>query len=254
MLAATALLLLCASPVKIAASGFTVNSEDTARAGVWVERFAEVMRRDKRIEVTTASDIAQLLGVERQKQLMGCDSNTESCMAELASALGADGTLVGSITHTGDSYLAVVKVIRQKNGSVWWSVSGRMTGEPALLDWLDQQAQEVTRTLFPSAPVPVGPLLLGGAGVVALGVGATMLVLSNTVSLRAVQNAGTPSELERVIETGRTQGTVGVVLASVGGAALATAIVWAAVRTEPSASVSLVPIPGGMAATVGGRW
>ena len=143
MLAATALLLLCASPVKIAASGFTVNSEDTARAGVWVERFAEVMRRDKRIEVTTASDIAQLLGVERQKQLMGCDSNTESCMAELASALGADGTLVGSITHTGDSYLAVVKVIRQKNGSVWWSVSGRMTGEPALHDWLDQQAQEL---------------------------------------------------------------------------------------------------------------
>ena len=81
-----------------------------------------------------------------------------------------------------------------------------------------------------------------------------MLVLSNIVSLRAVKNAGTPSELERVIETGRTQGTVGVVLASVGGAALATAIVWAAVRTEPSASVSLVPIPGGMAATVGGRW
>ena len=33
-----------------------------------------------------------------------------------------------------------------------------MTGEPALLDWLDQQAQEVTRTLFPPAPLPVGPL------------------------------------------------------------------------------------------------
>lgn len=253
MLAATALLLLCASPVKIAVSGFGVNSEDTARAGVWVERFAEVMRRDRRVEVTTASDIAQLLGVERQKQLMGCDSNTESCMAELASALGADGTLVGSITHTGDSYLAVVKVIRQKNGSVWWSASGRMTGEPALLDWLDQQAQEVTRTLFPPAPLPVGPLVVGGAGVVALGVGATMLVLSNTVSLEAVRNAKL-NELSAAIETGRTQGTVGAVLLGGGGAALATAIIWAAVRTEPAAMVSLAPIPGGMAATVGGRW
>lgn len=189
---------------------------------VWVERFAEVMRRDKRLEVTTSADLAQLLGVERQKQLLGCGSDTENCMAELA--------------------------------SVWWSASGRMTGEPALLDWLDEQAQAVTRTIFPPAPLAVGPLVVGGAGVIALGVGVTMLVLSNTVSLQAARSAADVPTLSLAIENGRTQGTVGVVALSVGGAALATAIIWAAVRTEPATAVSLVPVPGGMAATVGGRW
>ena len=246
MLVATTVLMLCASPVKIAASGFIVNTEDTARAVVWVERFAEVMRRDKRLEVTTAADIAQLLGVERQKQLMGCDSNTESCMAELASALGAEGTLIGSITHTGDSYLAVVKVIRQRNGSVWWSASGRMTGEPALLDWLDQQAQEVTRTLFPLAPLPVGPLVVGGVGVIALGIGATMLVLSNTTSLQDAKTAMSVGALSTAIENGRAQGTVGVVLLCVGGAALATAIIWGAVVAE-------VAMRGRMQGRIGSR-
>jgi hypothetical protein len=252
MFAATALFVLCAAPVKLAASGFTLNGEDSARAKVWVERFAEVMGRDARLRVTTQSDLAQVLGLERQKQLLGCD--TESCMAELANALGTDGVLVGSITHTGDSFLAVVKIIRQTNGSVWWSASGRMTGEPALLDWLDEQASAAVRAIFPPAPLPVGPLVVGGAGIVAVGVGATMLVLSNTVALQAVRGAPGEPELATALTTGRTEGAAGVALLGVGGAAIATAVIWALVRSEPAPAVALSPVPGGVVATVGGTW
>jgi hypothetical protein len=255
MLTSVAVLMLCAGPLKIAASNFAVTDEDTARASVWVERFAEVMRRDKRVEVTTTADLAQLIGLERQKQLLGCDSEATSCLAELANALGTDGVLVGSITRTGDSFLAVVKVIRQKTGGVWWSASGRMTGEAALLDWLDAQAAVAVNAMLPPPPLPVGPLVVGGVGLVGLGVGATLVVLSNTVSLQAVRVAADEPALAKALDAGRTQGTVGVVLLGVGGAALATSIVWLIARGEPAASVALSPVPGGgLVATVGGRW
>lgn len=255
MLTSLAVLILCAGPVKVAASGFAVNGEDTARASVWLERFAEVMRRDKRVEVTTTADLAQIIGLERQRQLLGCDPEATSCLAELANALGTDGVLVGSIIRTGDSFLAVVKVIRQKTGGVWWSASGRMTGEAALLDWLDAQAAVAVNAMLPPPPVPVGPLVVGGVGIVALGVGATLVTLSNTVSLQAVRTASDVPALEKALDAGRTQGTVGVVLLGVGGAALATSIVWMLARSEPAATVALGPAPGGgLVATVGGRW
>ncbi|MDP1822416.1 MAG: hypothetical protein Q8L48_04215 [Archangium sp.] len=255
MLTSMALLILCAGPVKLAASGFAVNGEDTARASVWLERFAEVLRRDKRVEVTTTADLAQLIGLERQKQMLGCEPDATSCLAELANALGTDGVLVGSIIRTGDSFLVVVKVIRQKTGGVWWSASGRMTGEGALLDWLDAQAAVAVNAMLPPPPVPVGPLVVGGLGIVALGVGATLVALSNTVALEAVRTAPDEPALAKALDAGRTQGTAGVIVLGVGGAALATSIVWLIARGEPAATVALSPVPGGgVWASVGGRW
>ena len=254
MLTTVALMALCAGPVKLAASTFAVSGEDEARASIWLERFAEVMRRDGRVEVTTASDLSHLLGLERQKQLLGCDTEAASCLAELANALGTDGVLVGSITRSGNSYLAVLKVIRQKNGNVWWSSSARVTGEPALLDWLDEQANASVNAMFPKAPVPVGPFVLGGAGLVALGVGATFVALSNTVSLDAVRNAPTEAALATALDAGRSQNTAGFICLGVGGAAVATSVIWLVARGAPSTTVALVPLPGGMVASIGGRW
>ena len=188
---------------------FAVSGEDEARAAIWLERFAEVMRRDGRVEVTTASDLAHLLGLERQKQLLGCDSEATSCLAELANALGTEGVLVGSITRSGNAYLAVLKVIRQKNGSVWWSSSARVRGEPALLDWLDDQAAASVSAMFPRSALPAGPLVLGGAGIVAVGVGATFVILSNTVALEAVRSAPSEQALATALDQGRTQSDAG---------------------------------------------
>ena len=254
MLTTVALIALCAGPVKLAASTFAVSGEDEARAAIWLERFAEVMRRDGRVEVTTASDLAHLLGLERQKQLLGCDSEATSCLAELANALGTDGVLVGSITRSGNAYLAVLKVIRQKNGSVWWSSSARVRGEPALLDWLDDQAAASVSAMFPKSALPAGPLVLGGAGIVAVGVGATFVILSNTVALEAVRSAPSEQALATALDQGRTQSAAGIICLGVGGAALASSVIWLLARDAPSPVVALVPVEGGVVASVGGRW
>jgi hypothetical protein len=246
---------LTAAPLKVAVSDFTANAGDAAKARLWSERFADVMRREGGVELVTPGDIAVLLGAERQRQLLGCDSG--GCVAELAAALDAQGVLVGSINRTGDKYLVVIKVLRQPNGSVWWSASERVTGEDALLDWLDQQATRAARALAPTPPVAVGPLVLGGAGVATLGVGVTFLVLSNTASLSAVRGANSSGELATALEAGRFQGTLGVTLSAVGAATLAASLIWGLTRSRDArgtVSVTVVPSAGGGVIGVGGAW
>lgn len=256
MLSSLAAFVLFAAPVKLAASGFTVVGDPAANAvaSAWVERFAEVMRRDGRIEVTTAADIEQLLGVARQQQLLGCDNASTACITELAGALGSDGVLVGTVTHTGESYLAVLKVIRRTNGGVWWSASGRLSGEKALLDWFDEQAAAAALVIAPAPPTRAGPLVLGIAGGAALAAGATLTVLANTTAVTAVRNAEA-SNLAAAVESGRAQNTAGVVLLGVGGAAVVGALIWGVVGKSPDApTVALVPLNDGAFASVGGTW
>jgi hypothetical protein len=255
MLTSVALVMLLAAPVKVAATGFTATGEDARRASVWLERFAEVMRRDKRVEVVTADDLAQLVGIERQKALLGCDEAATLCITELANALGTDGVLVGSITRSEDSYLAVVKILRQRDAKVWWSVSGRMKGEGALLDWLDEQASAAVDAIAPRAPVRAGPFILGGAGLVSLGIGAAFLAVANTSTLTEVRMADSEPKLAAALDAGRTQSTVGVVLLSVGGAALVSSIIWLALPpSEAKPNVAFIPTQNGGFAVVGGRW
>lgn len=53
----------------------------------------------KQFEVIGASDIAAMLGLERQKQLLGCAEEASSCLAELGGALGAEYVLLGSVAR-----------------------------------------------------------------------------------------------------------------------------------------------------------
>lgn len=257
MLTTAVTLLLCASsPVRVAATSFQVSGDDAKKADVWIERFAEVMRRDPRLEVTTPSALASMLGFERQRELLGCNENKGACMAELASALGADGILGGSITRSGESYLAVLRLVRQKDGKVWWSTSSRVKGEEALLDWLDAQAESAVSAIFPKPKVLVAPLVTGLSGVAAIGVGTTLLVLSNTTSVQAVREAQDVGQLEQAVNSGRAQGIAGIVLLGVGGAAAITSFICLAVQkpADSAPALSLVPLEGGAFASIGGRW
>ncbi len=254
MLTATILALLCTAPVKIAATGFTESGGgDPARANVWLERFAEVMRRDGKVQVSTSNDIAQLMGIERQKELFGCAADGSSCIAELANALGAEGVLVGTFTRSKDAYLVVLRVLRQPSGAVWWSASSRVTGETALLDWLDEQATACANALAPSAPATRAPLVLGGVGLGVALAGAGLLAVAHTVALGDVRTAANEPALRSALTAGRSESTAGVVLVSVGAAAVAAAIVWKLVG-QPAAAVAISATPSGTFVSVGGSW
>ena len=49
------------------------------------------------------ADNGSMLGIERQKQLVGCGEDSSSCMAELSGALNARYVLGGSVSRFGDA-------------------------------------------------------------------------------------------------------------------------------------------------------
>lgn len=61
--------------------------------------------------VTSSEDIEKILGVERQRQLMGCTDADESCLAEIAGALNADRLLAGAVQHIDDTFVVTLSLI-----------------------------------------------------------------------------------------------------------------------------------------------
>ena len=254
MLALSLTLLLTAAPPRITTAGFSVTGADATLGKAWTERFAEVARRDGRVEITTAGDIEQLLGIERQKQLLGCSNVSSECRVELANALGADGVLVGSIVKSESGYLATLRVLQGKTGKVWWSSSDRRATEGALLDWLDDHARVMVDALAPATPSNPGPLLVGIGGGAALATGAVLLAVSNTASVEAVRDAPNEPELAQRLESGRALNTAGFIVGGVGVAAVAAAVVWGLVAKPGAPQVAVVPTRDGAVLSLGGTW
>lgn len=178
---------------------------------------AEVRRVGSFSRVISSSEIEGIIGVERQKQMMGCDQ--QSCIAELAGALGADYLFIGNLGKLGNSYLVNIKLVRSNQGMLVSGVSRRVQGETdeALLDAVIPAVDELLGnaklvrdgvTLHtepaPSSARPAsrdsGPaggtrIAVGTAG---LGAGLVTLVLTVAVTLAAVSVVVIPYFVMRV--------------------------------------------------------
>lgn len=101
-------------PVTLALPGLNGVNLAAGEADLHAEAFAQMLARHG-LKVMTARDLAAVLGLERQKQLLSCSEN--SCLTELVGGLGAEGIVVGDIGHLGDEYAINVKVLSSKSGS-----------------------------------------------------------------------------------------------------------------------------------------
>ena len=143
MLGLVAVVLLTAAPVKVAVPGFNVSGLDAAQADAWVDRFVTLLSADGAFKLTTSRDIQQVLGIERQRELLGCTDGQASCLAELAGALGVDAILTGTVAHAGTGYTASLRVLKTGDGAQIAAVTGRLrdvdacrTGStPRCLSW-----------------------------------------------------------------------------------------------------------------------
>src|SRR5947209_7942042 len=101
------------------------------------------------LQVVSPSEIATLLGIERQKSLLGCSDNANSCMVELANALGVDGVVTGSLGKFGKSYQVNIKVLSAKDATSLAALSTRVTGgDEALLDELNATAKKLSNEIY----------------------------------------------------------------------------------------------------------
>lgn len=111
--------------------------------------------------------------------------------------------------------------------------------------------------------LPVGPLVLGGSGVLALGFGLAVGVLmqqaQHDYSKRVVRTPDQAKRADDDVKFGRRQALTADVLMGVGGAAIAASVIWlvAAGRDEPApAHAALTPVVGrhGALLAVSGAW
>jgi hypothetical protein len=231
-------LSLGVEPVRLASTELTGVKVDAQTAHFLTEHLAQALSTHG-LQVATAKQIGALLGVERQRQLLGCSSNgSASCIAELADALGADGILLGEVAKLGARYQFNVKVLRSSSGNVVASWGGAVETEEALLDAVNEAASALASQLFvhlrPGASPPsvagrrwpLVPSLIAGA--LALGGGVT-LGLTFSAHARLVDpstaTALSPSDADRLVTQGTTLQWLSRGLFAGAGAALVTSFV-----------------------------
>ena len=159
-------LALSAAPPKLVSVPWSVTRVDPALADIYEDGLARALRSHG-IAVTTAKELTTLLGVERQRQLLGCGEGS-SCLVELANAVGCDSTLMVSLSRLDTVMTASVKVLSSSAGRVLAETVIEATSERAFADRLDDAALTIAHLLVPpppKRPLRAGvwvPLLVGG--------------------------------------------------------------------------------------------
>ncbi len=208
------------------------------------------------LQVTTSKQMATLIGLERQKQLLGCSEDGTSCLTELANALGVDAVLSGEIGRIdGGELQANLKVVRSSDGQLLASTSFRASSSADALDRLTWAARSLSEALSqklkrylppPSAevmaseeeatrpmrrrawiPAATSGALLAGAGVL------YYLSTQRYQSLAADQGTLYDSDARRLRDEGTQLQFFSGVAAGAATAALATAATFYFWRTEP---------------------
>lgn len=263
--------LLAAEPgaLKVATAGLNVVNIDAAEGEFYSEHVAQQLKFAG-LEVVTAREIQALLGMERQRVLLGCNES-DSCMTELANALGVDSTLLGGVAKLDGRFQVNLKLISATNGKTLAVFSDTVSSSAAVIEALTRGAEqlaidasrEMGRPLKPLArPLSVVPgVVLLAVGAVAAGAGVAGLVSSENAYQQL--KSGTPGADGATLKTtGQTTGTLGIVGVAVGGAALAAgaALLVVSAVTQPASATKAGPkvsawfSPGAGGLVVGGSF
>lgn len=218
---------------------------------------AEVARRGV-FEVSSSREIAMALGIERQKQLLGCSPEGASCLTELAGALGADLVLSGTIARLGNAWTLTLQTADARTSR---NIGRAVRIAPDLSDFAQglplavAEATGLPAPQVPSRALPVAAMVTGGSVIVAGGlVGALGLLKERELAseLAIADTRQGPlrpfSAYEQDGALVRTEKTLGLVGLVAGAALVAGGVVMFSLTSAPSvAQVALVPGPSGFA-------
>lgn len=154
-----AVLMSAVAPVKVASVGLEAIGIDEKRTAFYAERLADQLA-DQGLEVRTQRQIAAVLGMERQRALLGCGETETSCVAELASALGVDGILMGNLARVAAGFELSVKIVSSRDGGRLASFMVRASTEEALLEGIARAAKRLAaecNAVLRGGPAPSGP-------------------------------------------------------------------------------------------------
>ena len=170
------------------------------------------IRKLQAVAAIGMDEIRDMLSHEANKQVLGCESD-ESCLAEIAGALGVDDLITGKLSKVGDNHVLLVRRIDQRRAKVVGTYTKRLKAEsgqefllaigPAVEDlFTDRTLREGQKRGVPDEialrldppPLPTWSFwgVAGGAaaaGVVGMVFG--ILAKSAEASFHGIANAGT---------------------------------------------------------------
>jgi hypothetical protein len=271
-------------PLKLASPGFRHVDLPPAASDFYSDHFAQELTLTG-LHVITPSEMAALLSVAQQKQLLDCAETSQDCMAELAKALGMDALVTGTLAKLEGSYQIDIQILSARDASVLSTFSSRVEGDKALLDELGRAAQkmsaevtqkvsrppppEVEQTKRKHSAPPISsyvsndqtplrthariPLFAG----MAVGIGGVVTCLLAKNELDENEGAGSSAGIgaslaaaRSTAATGKTEQVIGITLLSVGGVGVLTGMgMWVA-GGGWNGKLALVPTGNGLA--VGG--
>lgn len=207
-------------------------------------------------DTVSSRDIQTLLGLERQKQLLGCgDAATSACMTELSGALGARFVLSGTVGKLGEAWQLSLTALDTQKAQPLGRATRLAKSLDALRAMLPWAVAEVTATPSPAPPSRALPWTLVGAGAAAAAFGlvwgSVQLAQENQLAGTLAAGATRPGVLgfrdeyvARANELNTQKWVAGGTLLA--GAALVTAGVLLFPRDDEG-RVSLVPTGAGLA-------
>ncbi|MBL8918455.1 MAG: hypothetical protein JNJ54_06310 [Myxococcaceae bacterium] len=261
MIAAVLLSVVSASagPEKVVVVNLTPSEASLERlAASLSEVVLTELGRSKAISVIGQNDVAAMLGVERQQQLLGCGEAQSSCLAELSGALGAPWLVTGTVARLGSAYRLDLKLLSTADGKAAWRDGQTTRNDSEVFELLATMVKGLVRH-FEQSPVssvsaaPVGPFVLMGAGAVVAITGGVLsaLAASQWGALQDPSWRATRSwvEVEQTGSAFNRNVIVGPVLLGAGLAAAAGGLVWWLLGKP---AVAVVPAAGAFA--VVGSW
>ncbi|MBI5545609.1 MAG: hypothetical protein HY901_17115 [Deltaproteobacteria bacterium] len=102
------------------------------------------------LKIIAGSDLASIIGFERQKQLLGCADS--GCLAELGGALGVEYLLSTEVAEVGGTWLLTAVLLDVAKGSAVKRVTKKTKKTADLVDLAGPTALEVLQSI--SQPTP----------------------------------------------------------------------------------------------------
>ncbi len=207
-------------------------------------------------EAISSGEIATLLGVERQKQLLGCGEDSTSCVTEIASALGAPFVMSGSLTKLEGIFQLNLQLIdSQRSRTVGRSTKIARDFE-GLRGLIPYAVAEVCGTPLPPPPSRVLPIALvsvGGAAMIGGGVLGLLALTAEATLKGELGDAASKAKLNPAstyrerFASAALQRTLSLVGLLAGVALVAGGIVLMPGEAPQPGAVSLVPTLNGFA-------
>lgn len=291
-LTVTLLVLTVTAPAwakpRLIMGSFRAPTLKTSLQGFLTEHLAQQLQKQG-LTVISARDITEILGLERQRQLLGCEEST-NCQAELVGALGADGIVLGDVEDLEGALHVNVKVISTASVAPLATFSTKVAKRGQLPEAMERAAVDLAHELLapvvppppprpppkadppkvvsplePPAPVAVAQASGGGSRVpaVAVATGAVLLLAAGTtlaflakanhdaLSLRGRDVPLSTDSALALANRGATFEAFSVGSFAVGGAAAVVATVWFLLSKPALVTASIAPTPNGAVVVIG---